>query len=76
MPERRPATSPGDLAAHSAEESDVPDTAPGEPPAEATRGPATSSTPLETDKKVRESPPCELPSWTQIHSSHLVISVG
>ena len=76
MLERRPATSPEDLAALSVEESDVPVTACREPTAELTRGQAASPTPLETDKKVRESPPCELPSWTQIHSSCPVTPVG
>ena len=76
VPERRPATSPEMPAAPSAEEPDVLATASGEPTTELTRGPATSPTPPETDKKVEESPPCELPSWTQIHSSHLATPVG
>ena len=76
MLERRPPTSPGEPATLPAEESDVSATAPGEPTAELTSGLAASSTPPGTDKKVRESPPCELPSWTQIHSSHLVTPVG
>ena len=76
MLERRPATSPEKLATPSAEEPDVSATASGEPTDEPTRDLATSPTPLETDKKATESPPHELPSWTQIHSSHLVTPVG
>ena len=76
MLERRPATSPEKSAAPSAEEPDVPATASGEPSAELTRGPAASTTPPKTDKKVKVSLPCELPGWTQIHSSCLVTPVG
>ena len=70
MPERRHAKSSGKLAAPSAEELDVLATT--EPSRELTASPS----PLETDKKVKESPPHELPSWTQIHSSHPITSVG
>ena len=72
MPERRPPTSPEEPAPPSAKKPGVPATASGEP----SSGPADSLTPPETDKKVRESPPCELPVWTQIHSSHPVTPVG
>ena len=76
MAERRPATSPERPTPLSAEEPDVLATASGELAAELTREPAAPPTPLETDKKVRESPACELPSWTEIHPSHPVTSVG
>ena len=76
MLERRPATSPEELAAPSAEKPDVPATASREPTAEPASWQATSLSPLETDKKESESLPHELPNWTQIHSSCLVTPVG
>ena len=76
MLERRPATSPERPTAPSAEEPDVLATASGEPTAVLTRELAAPPTPLETDKKVEESPVCEFPSWTAIHPSHPVTPVG
>ena len=76
MPERRPGTSPEELATLSAEESDVLATASEEPIAELTRGLAASLTPPETVKNVRKSLSHEFPGWTQIHSSCWVTPVG
>ena len=42
----------------------------------ADQGASCPPTKPETDKKVRESLACELPSWTEIHPSHLVTPMG
>ena len=47
-----------------------------QPLSKLTRGLAYSPTQPETGKKVKGSPSCEFPSWTQIHSSHPVTPVG
>ena len=76
VPERRPATSPEKLTTPLAKELDIPVTASGELAAELTKELAAPPTPPEMDKKVKESPACELPGWTEIHPSCLVTPVG
>ena len=67
--ERRPTTSPERLTTLSAEEPDILATSSGELATVPTRELASPPTPLETDKKVRESPAPEFPGWTEVHPS-------
>ena len=71
-----PSVEEPDFLANALGESDIPATGLGQPATTLNRELTTPPTPTETEEKVKAALPHEIPSWMEIHPSHLVTPVG